>query len=62
LRDFASAATMIAAAQDLMAQHAAAVEQQQRDAARVQSPPREATGTAGIPPNPPAAVTVTPHL
>jgi predicted Zn-dependent protease len=62
LRDFASAASMIASAQEVMAQHAAAVEQQARDAALAQSPPRVATGTAGIPPNAPATVTVTPRL
>ena len=62
LRDFTSAATMISAAQDVMARHAAAVEQQDRDAALAQSAPHEATGTAGIPPNPPATVVVTPRL
>ncbi len=62
LRDFASAEAMIASAQDVMAQHAAAVEQQERDAALARSAPREATGTAGIPPNAPATVTVTPRL
>jgi predicted Zn-dependent protease len=62
LRDFASAAAMIAAAQDVMAKHAAVVEQQAREAAAPPAPPHEATGTAGIAPNPPAEVAVTPRL
>ena len=62
LRDFASAESMLALARDVMAQHAAAVEQQARDAALVAAGPRLATETAGILPNPPALVTVTPRL
>jgi len=60
LRDFASAATLLASAQDVMARHAALVEQQARDAASAAAAPREATGTAGIPPNAPAQVVVAP--
>jgi len=48
LRDFPAAATMIAAAAEVMAQHAAAVAQQDS------APP--------LPPAPPAQVVVTPHL
>jgi len=59
LRDFASAQTMLGAARDVMARHAALVEQQARDAAAAGAP-REATGTAGIAPNPPAQVVVVP--
>ena len=63
LRDFASAESMIATALDVLTQHAAAVVQQDREAALVASgAQREATGTAGIPPNAPAAVTVRPKL
>ncbi len=62
LRDFASAATMLAAAQEVMAQHAAMVEQQAREAAAAPASPHEATGTAGIAPNPPAEVIVTPPV
>ena len=63
LRDFTAADSMLETARDVMVRHAAAVEQQARDAALVASAaPREATGTAGIPPNAPAAVTVTPRL
>ncbi|MEO5689936.1 MAG: M48 family metalloprotease [Burkholderiaceae bacterium] len=63
LRDFTSAEAMIATAQGVMTQHAAAVVQQDRDTETVATgAPREATGTAGIPPNAPAAVTVRPRL
>ena len=62
LRDFASAATMLGAAQEVMAQHAAMVEQQAREAAATPASPHEATGTAGIAPNPPAEVIVTPPV
>lgn len=62
LRDFVSAETMLASANDVMAQHAAAVEQQARDDALVAAGPRQATETAGIPPNAPANVTVKPRV
>jgi predicted Zn-dependent protease len=62
LRDFASAEAMLATAQEVMAAHAAAVEQQARDAAIAAGPPRQATESAGIAPNPPALVTVRPRL
>jgi predicted Zn-dependent protease len=62
LRDFASAEVMLAAANDVMAQHAVAVEQQARDDALVAAGPRPATETAGIPPNAPANVTVKPRV
>jgi predicted Zn-dependent protease len=61
LRDFASAGPMIAAAQAVMAKHAAAVEQQERDAVIAAGPPRDTDSTAGIPPNPPAQVVVKPR-
>jgi predicted Zn-dependent protease len=59
LRDFPSADRMIASAQDVMAHHAAVVEQQERDAVLARSS-REATGTDGLPPNPPQQVVVLP--
>jgi predicted Zn-dependent protease len=62
LRDFASANTMIAAAHDVMTHHAAAVAQQEADAVLAAGPPREANSSAGIPPNAPASVVITPHL
>ncbi|MEP6504866.1 MAG: M48 family metalloprotease [Betaproteobacteria bacterium] len=64
LRDFATAETMIVSGQEVLAQHAAQVEQQARDDAAIAAnvSPREATGTAGIAPNPPAQVKVTPRL
>jgi predicted Zn-dependent protease len=63
LRDFAAADALLATAQEVMVGHAAAVEQQARDAALLASAaPREATDTAGIPPNAPASVTVRPRL
>ena len=62
LRDFAPATAMIADAQGVLARHAAAVEQQQRDDAAALASSHEATGSAGIPPNAPAVVTVTPRL
>ncbi len=62
LRDFAASEAMMASAQDVMAHHAAMVEQQALDAAAAAGPAREATGTAGIPPNAPAQVSVTPTL
>ncbi len=62
LRDFPAADAMLVAAQQVLAQHAAMVEQQARDAALAAGPAREASGSAGIAPNPPAQVTVTPQL
>jgi predicted Zn-dependent protease len=62
LRDFPAAATMIADAREVMARHAAVVQQQEREAATPYAPPREPTGSPGIAPNPPAQVLVTPRL
>ena len=62
LRDFASAQTLMATSQQVMVAHAAAVEQQARDAEIAAGPPRQATESAGIAPNPPAQVTVRPRL
>jgi predicted Zn-dependent protease len=62
LRDFPAAATMIADARDVMVRHAAALQQQEREAAAPPAPPHDATGSAGIAPNPPAQVAVTPRL
>jgi predicted Zn-dependent protease len=61
LRDFASADKMMASAQEVLAQHAAAVEQQERNAELARTT-REATRTDGLPPNPPQQVVVTPTL
>jgi predicted Zn-dependent protease len=61
LRDFPSADKMLASAQEVLAQHAAAVEQQERNAELARST-REATRTDGLPPNPPQQVVVTPTL
>ncbi len=61
LRDFASADKMMASAQDVLERHAAAVEQQERNAELARSK-REATRTDGLPPNSPQQVVVTPTL
>jgi predicted Zn-dependent protease len=62
LRDFTAADAMLVAAQQVLVQHAAQVEQQARDDAAAAGPRREPTGSAGIAPNPPAQVTVTPRV
>ena len=63
LRDFASATAMLATAQDVMAHHAALVEQQARDAAAVAAgAAHQASGSDGIPPNAPQPVTVSPKV
>ena len=61
LRDFASAEAMMASAQEVMARHAAAVEQQDRDAAQPHAS-RDGVDPGGVPPNAPQQVTVTPTL
>jgi beta-barrel assembly-enhancing protease len=60
LRDFASAAAMIAIAQDVMAQHAAIAAQQDREAADASA--HLPSVSNGVAPNPPQQVVVTPRL
>ncbi len=63
LRDFQSATTMLAAAQEVMAHHAVLVEQQARDAAAVAAgAAHPASGSDGIPPDAPQPVTVVPKV